>query len=47
MQQALDRQQCFSLIEVMLPTGSRTRRLSDFAMGFKAANESSKAVAKA
>ncbi len=38
LQQALDRQHCFSLIEVMLSTGSRTDRLSNFASGFKAAN---------
>lgn len=37
LEQALDTTQCFSLIEVMLPPGSRTERLNNFARGFKAA----------
>lgn len=37
LQLALDSKQRFSLIEVMLPAGSRTARLDNFAKGFKAA----------
>lgn len=37
LQLALDSNKRFSLIEVMLPTGSRTARLDNFAKGFKAA----------
>ena len=37
LQLALDAKQRFSLIEVMLPAGSRTERLDNFAKGFKAA----------
>ncbi len=37
LQLALDAKQRFSLIEVMLPAGSRTERLNNFARGFKAA----------
>ncbi|MEW5681948.1 MAG: thiamine pyrophosphate-binding protein [Pseudomonadota bacterium] len=37
LQRALDNNKGFSLIEVMLPAGSRTARLNNFASGFKAA----------
>lgn len=40
LQLALDNNGCFSLIEVMLPKGSRTDRLNNFAAGFKAASQS-------
>ncbi|MCD1598239.1 thiamine pyrophosphate-binding protein [Rheinheimera aquimaris] len=39
LQQALDNSESFSLIEVMLPPGSRTSRLNNFAAGFKAAGQ--------
>ncbi|MDP2715489.1 thiamine pyrophosphate-binding protein [Rheinheimera sp.] len=37
---AFDNKQHFSLIEVMLPKGSRTERLTNFAAGFKACGQS-------
>lgn len=40
LQQAFDNKQHFSLIEVMLPTGSRTERLTNFAAGFKGCSQS-------
>ncbi|MDR6983547.1 indolepyruvate decarboxylase [Rheinheimera pacifica] len=40
LQLAFDNKQHFSLIEVMLPTGSRTERLTNFAAGFKACGQS-------
>ncbi|MGP9801485.1 thiamine pyrophosphate-binding protein [Rheinheimera sp. NSM] len=40
LQLAFDNKQHFSLIEVMLPAGSRTGRLTNFAAGFKACGQS-------